>query len=394
MVVSTLPPAVAEFGHKDGAEMNKTDSWSLLNAVRQEAGLIAGLATLTAFFVFGGGWLSSMSGWVTPLLYFCWLFPVMLWLSFGVVHHADCLAIKLGEPYGTLILTLSVISIEVVMISAVMLNGEQNPELGRDMMFAVLMIALNGLVGLSLLCGGIRHLEQAHNLQGANTFLLVLIPMAMISLILPNFTQSSEPGTYSTTQMVFAGLTSAGLYGSFLVMQTLRHRGFFMSPGESSGDEHAHDDIAVHSVGFHVALLVANMLPIVLLSKSMAQVIDFQVAVFAAPAALGGVVIALLVLAPEGLAAIKSAVSDRLQRSINICLGSAIATIGLTVPAILVIGLVTGQKVVLGLDPVDSLILVTTILTAMVTFSSSKTNIIHGIVHLILFLAYITMVFD
>jgi Ca2+:H+ antiporter len=281
-----------------------------------------------------------------------------------------------------------------VMISAVMLNAEQNPELGRDMMFAVLMIALNGLVGLSLLCGGIRHLEQEHNLQGANTFLLVLIPMAMISLILPNFTQSSEPGTFSTAQMVFAGLTSAGLYGAFLVMQTLRHRGFFKSPIESSDNEHLHDDIAVHSVGFHVALLVANMLPIVLLSKSMAKIIDFQVAVFAAPAALGGVVIALLVLAPEGLAAIKAAVSNRLQRSINICLGSAIATIGLTVPAVLMIGLVTGQKVVLGLGPVDSLILVTTILTAMVTFSSSKTNIIHGIVHLILFAAYITMVFD
>lgn len=383
-----------EAGDENGTEMNKAYSWSVLDAFKKEAGLIAGFVTLTIFFVFGGGWLSSMSGWITPLLYFCWLFPIMLWLSFGVVHHADCLAIKLGEPYGTLILTLSVISIEVVMISAVMLNAEQNPELGRDMMFAVLMIALNGLVGLSLLCGGIRHLEQEHNLQGANTFLLVLIPMAMISLILPNFTQSSEPGTFSTTQMVFAGLTSAGLYGGFLVMQTLRHRGFFKSPIESSDNEHLHDDIAVHSVGFHVVLLVANMLPIVLLSKSMAKIIDFQVSVFAAPAALGGVVIALLVLAPEGLAAIKAAVSNRLQRSINICLGSAIATIGLTVPAVLMIGLVTGQKVVLGLGPVDSLILVTTILTAMVTFSSSKTNIIHGIVHLILFAAYITMVFD
>ena len=373
-----------EAGDENGTEMNKAYSWSVLDAFKKEAGLIAGFVTLTIFFVFGGGWLSSMSGWITPLLYFCWLFPIMLWLSFGVVHHADCLAIKLGEPYGTLILTLSVISIEVVMISAVMLNAEQNPELGRDMMFAVLMIALNGLVGLSLLCGGIRHLEQEHNLQGANTFLLVLIPMAMISLILPNFTQSSEPGTFSTAQMVCA----------FLVMQTLRHRGFFKSPIESSDNEHLHDDIAVHSVGFHVALLVANMLPIVLLSKSMAKIIDFQVSVFAAPAALGGVVIALLVLAPEGLAAIKAAVSNRLQRSINICLGSAIATIGLTVPAVLMIGLVTGQKVVLGLGPVDSLILVTTILTAMVTFSSSKTNIIHGIVHLILFAAYITMVFD
>jgi Ca2+:H+ antiporter len=194
--------------------------------------------------------------------------------------------------------------------------------------------------------------------------------------------------------MVFALAASAGLYGAFLIMQTLRHRGFFVGPGESAEDVHDHGDIVVRSVGFHVVFLLANMLPIVLLSKSMAKIIDYQVMAFSAPVALGGVIIALLVLAPEGLAALKSAVDNRLQRSINICLGSAVATIGLTVPVIMMISLTTGNKVILGLDPVDSVLLLTTILVSVVTFSSEKTNVIHGVVHLVLFVAYITMLFD
>ncbi len=362
--------------------------------IKEEAGLIAGVITLAVFLTVGGGWLAAMSGWLMPVLMFCWLFPIMLWLSFGVVHHADGLAIKLGEPYGTLILTLSVISIEVIMITAVMLTSANKPALGRDMMFAVLMIVLNGLIGVSLLCGAFRHLEQVHNLQGANTFLVVLIPLAVLSLILPNVTESTELGTYSRNQMIFAALASGGLYAVFLIIQTMRHQGFFVIPGGSPTDDHGHGELVVRSVGYHALLLVANMLPIVLLSKSMAQIIDYQVSVFSAPAALGGVIIAILVLAPEGLAAIKSAVGDRLQRSVNICLGSALATIGMTVPAVLLIGLVTGQKIVLGLDPVDQSLLLATILVSLVTFSSSKTNIIHGIVHLILFVAYIVMVFD
>ncbi len=361
---------------------------------REEAGLAVGTITLAVFMLLGGEWLGSLSGWEFPLVLFIWLFVNMVWLSFAVVRHADCLAIKLGEPYGTLILTLSVISIEVVMISAVMLTGAENPELGRDMMFAVLMIVLNGLIGVSLLCGGIRHMEQAHNLQGANTFLVVLIPLAALCLILPNYTQSTESGTYSNMQMVFAIAASIGLYGTFLVAQTLRYRGYFVAPGASDDGHDDHADLVTRSVGFHAALLLANMLPIIFLSKSMAKVIDYKIASFGAPVALGGVAIAVLVLAPEGLAAVKAALADRLQRSINICLGSALATIGMTVPAILIIGLVTGNKVVLGLGSVDSVLLVTTVIASVVTFASTRTNIIHGVVHIILFLAYIVMVFD
>ena len=362
--------------------------------VREETGLLVGLFTLISFITIGNSWLYEMSGWVVPITHFAWLFPVMLWLSFGVVRHADCLAIKLGEPYGTLILTISVISIEVIMITAMMINGVENPTLGRDMMFAVLMIVLNGLIGISLLCGGLRHLEQVHNLQGANTFLIVLIPLSVLTLILPNFTVSTEPGTYSLSQMIFGISASVALYGAFLVIQTMRHQRFFMIPGGDPHDEHDHGDLIIRSVSYHAVLLLMNMLPIVLLSKSMAKIIDYKIASLHAPIALGGVLIAILVLAPEGLAAINSALANRLQRSVNICLGSALATIGLTVPAILIIGLVTGEKIILGLSPVDSVLLVLTLIVSIVTFASTKTNIIHGIVHLILFISYLVMVFD
>jgi Ca2+:H+ antiporter len=275
-----------------------------------------------------------------------------------------------------------------------MLTSANKPALGRDMMFAVLMIVLNGLVGVSLLCGGFRHLEQAHNLQGANTFMVVLIPLAILSLILPNVTQSTELGTYSRMQMIFAGLASAGLYGAFLIIQTMRHQGFFIIPGGSPSDDHGHGTFVVRSVSYHALLLVANMLPIVLLSKNMAKIIDYTVGVFNAPAALGGIIIAILVLAPEGMAAIQAALANRLQRSVNICLGSGLATIGMTVPAVLMIGLVTGQKIVLGLEAVDALLLFATILVSLLTFSSRKTNIIHGVVHIVLFISYVVMVFD
>ena len=376
--------------------MRKYDSQSVtyMKTFRDEPGLGVGIVTLIIFLVFGSGWLTGMSGVIFSLGLFAWLFSVMLWLSFGVVKHADCLAIKLGEPYGTLILTLAVISIEVVMITAVMLTGENNPTLGRDMMFAVLMIVLNGLVGVSLILGGLRHLELVHNLQGANTFLVVLIPLAALTLILPNYTVSTEPGTYSTMQMVFGIVASVALYGAFLVIQTMRHQGFFMIPGGDIEDEHGHENLVIRTVGYHAILLIANMLPIVLLSKSMAKIIDYKIAVLGAPMALSGVLIAFLVLAPEGLAAIKSARDNRLQRSVNICLGSALATIGLTVPAILLIGLVTGNKVVLGLDPVESVLLITTLVVSIVTFTNSKTNLIHGIVHSILFITYLVMIFD
>jgi Ca2+:H+ antiporter len=367
--------------------------------LRSEIALGVSILTALIFQLAAGSKLLDLSNPLFTQLAFAWLFGVMLWSSFAVVRHADCLAVKLGEPYGTLILTVSVISIEVVMVSAVMLTGAQNPTLGRDMMFSVLMIVLNGMVGVSLLLGGYRHLQQPFNLQGANTFIAVLLPLAVLSLILPNYTLSTEDGSFSLPQAIFLILMSLGLYGVFLGIRTMRHRDFFMAPPKdretaTEDDAHDHAGLVIRSVGFHAAMLLAYMVPIVFLSKKMAVIIDYGISVVGAPVALGGLIVAVLVLAPEALAAFRAALSNQLQRSVNICLGSALATIGLTVPAVLLIGLVTGEKVILGLGPVDAIMLVLTLLVCIVNFSSGRSNVLQGVIHLLLFCAYAVLIFD
>ena len=369
--------------------------------LRAECALAVSVVSAVVFQLAADTRLMDLSSRTYTLLAFVWLFSVMLWSSFAVVRHADCLAVKLGEPYGTLILTISVISIEVIMISAVMLTGSDNPTLGRDMMFSVLMIVLNGMVGVSLLIGGFRHMQQQFNLQGANTFIAVLLPLAVLSLILPRYTVSTDVASFSPPQAVFLMLVSLGLYGVFLAIQTMRHRDFFVAPERRSDstDNHAdhsqeHEGLVIRSVPFHAMMLLAYMVPIVFLSKKMAVIIDYGIGEAGAPAALGGLIVALLVLSPEALAAFRSALADQLQRSINICLGSALATIGLTVPAVLAIGLVTGETVILGLDQVDSLMLLLTLLVSIVNFSSGRSNMLQGMIHLILFAAYALLIFD
>ena len=347
---------------------------------------------------FGDAWLADLSN---PLWYgflFVWLFAIMLWLAFGVVRHADSLAVILGEPYGTLILTVSVISIEVIMISAVMLTGANNPTLGRDTLFAVLMIVLNGMLGITLLLGGLRHREQSYNLRGASTYLGVIIPLAGLGLILPRYMPSAPGGQVTTLVAVWLILVSIILFGAFLWIQTLRHSGFFQQPSPRDGtsellaDDHGH--IQVRSLGYHALLLPLTMLPIILLSKKMAVLVDHGIATVGAPQALGGFLVAVLVLSPEGMAAIKSALNNQLQRTMNIALGSALSTIGLTIPAVLGISLVTGATVELGLGEAEVYLLLFTLLVAVVNFTMERTNVLHGLVHLVLFLTYIVLIFD
>jgi Ca2+:H+ antiporter len=372
---------------------------STARVLRSESALWIGAATAALFLLFGNAWLGDLSRVAWSVLLFAWLFAVILWGSFAVVRHADCLAVRLGEPYGTLILTLSVISIEVVMISAVMLTGENNPTLARDTMFAVLMIVLNGMVGVAMLVGGWRHHTPAFNCQGANAYLGVLIPLALLTLVLPRFTQSAPGGQPSPLLATYLILASLVLYGVFLGVQTMRHRGFFTQPadGESAAeidDHHDHGNLVVRSVPYHALFLLLTMVPIVLLSKSMAKLVDHGITVVGAPYALGGLLVAILVLSPEALAGFRAALHDQFQRAMNIGLGSAMATIGLTVPAVLVISYVTGKPIELGLDPVEMLILLLTLATIVVNSSSGRTNVLQGAVHLLLFVTYIVLLFD
>jgi Ca2+:H+ antiporter len=332
------------------------------------------------------------------LFLFAWLFAVILWASFSVIRHADGLAILLGEPYGTLILTLSVIGIEVVMIAAVMLTGSNNPTLARDTMFSVLMIVLNGMVGMSLLIGAVRHHEQTYNLQGAKAYIGVLLPLAMLGLILPRLTASAPGGQVSPVFAVYLVVATVLLYLVFLGIQTRRHREFFKQPKPTNEtdcfSEHDHGNIVVRTVSIHAVLLGVTMVPIVLLAKSTAVLIDHGLETLGAPQALGGFLVAVLVLSAEGLTAFQAALDNRLQRSINVCLGSSLSTIGLTIPCVLIISLVTGTSVELGLDSVESLLLSLTLLVSMVTFSSGKTNVLQGFVHLLLFATYVLLIFD
>ncbi len=369
-----------------------------LSTLRREWLLGAAFATTALFLLFGKGWLADLSNplWFTLML--VWLFAVIMSSAFAVVHHAESLAVRLGEPLGTLVLTLSVIGIEVMMISAVMLTGEGKPALARDTMFGIVMIVLNGMVGLALLVGGLRHHEQEYNLQGANAFLSLIVPLTVLGLVLPNFTRASAGPTLSVFQSVFLAIISIGIYGLFLIIQNWRHREYFVKPakgveGGSSAPGHA-AGIETNSITYHALFLVMYLLPVVVLAKEIALPIDHGIEVLHAPLALGGFLVAALILSPESLSATRAALANDLQRSINILLGSVLASIGLTIPAVLTIGLVTGKTIVLGLDPADSLLLVLTLAVSALTFTNNRTNVLLGAVHLLLFFAYLMLIFE
>ena len=376
-------------------ETIKTGPLAILVA---EIALVISVLAAIVFGAFGSAWLGTATGiWLLGLTAI--LFAVILAAAFGVVRHADALAVLLGEPYGTLILTLSVISIEVMMISAVMLTGTENPTLARETMYAVVMIVLNGMVGLTLILGGLRHHEQEYNLQGANAFLGLILPLAVLVLVLPNYTRSTEGPTLSTPQEIFLFVICVGLYAVFLAVQTVRHRSYFLAPNAASDLdapdlEDEHPGLVLRAAWVHAALLIAYLVPIVYLAKMLAIPIDIGIYRFGAPAALGGFIVAVLVLSPEVMSAIRAALANRLQRSVNIFLGSVAATIALTVPAVLVISVATGKQVTLGLPPVDSLLLLLTLAVSVVTFSSGRTNVLQGAVHLVLFFAYLVLIFD
>jgi Ca2+:H+ antiporter len=348
---------------------------------------------MALFLVFGKAWLEDLSGrlWFGAML--GWLFGAILISAFAVVRHAEALAVRLGEPLGTLVLTIAMSGMEMMMIAAVMYAGPRESSLARDTMLAIVMVVLNGLVGACLLLGGLRYHEQTYNVYGANAFLAVLVPLAVLGLVLPSFTVSSPGPTLSPLQSTFLIVMSVGLYGVFLAIQTLRHRDYFVSP-VAGGAEHARGEHGVESAGYHGLLLLAYVLPIVLLAKQIAVPIGYGIDVLGAPPGLGGLLVAVLILSPESLAAVRAALANQLQRSINLALGTALSSISLTIPAVLIIGFVTGTAIVLGLDHVNMVLLLLTLVVSMLTFALERTNVLLGAVHVLLFLAYLILLFE
>jgi Ca2+:H+ antiporter len=348
--------------------------------------------TAAAFFFLDEALLGRLASPWWAALVFAWLFVVILWSAFAVVRHSECLAEIFGEPFGTLILTFAITAIEVMMIAAVMLKGPEVSTLARDTMFAVIMIVFNGMAGLTLLLGGLRYHEQTYNLQGANAFLAVIVPLAALGLILPNFT-TAPGGTLSTLHEGFLMVMSLALYGVFLAIQTLRHRHYFVEK-EDEKAERAFATLDLRPAYYHGTLLVLYIVPIILLSKSIAVPIDYGVSVAGAPAALVGFVVAALILSPESLGAVRAALANQLQRSINLLLGSVLASISLTIPAVLAIAMLTGRTVILGLEAVDVVLLTLTLGMTILTYASGRTNVLLGAVHLLLFAAYVVLILD
>jgi Ca2+:H+ antiporter len=261
-------------------------------------------------------------------------------------------------------------------------------------MFAVIMIALNGLVGLSLLLGGLRHNEQQYNLQGTNSYLNAILALAVLGLILPNFTTSVNAPRYSLPQEIFDVIISLALYGVFLLIQTSRHRQHFTEAqsATTAADQH-HPSGQMRSTPYHAIMLIVYLAAVVVLAEKFAIPLDNSIERFHMPLALGGAIVAALVLAPEGLSAIRASLGNHLQRSVNLLLGSVLATIGLTIPAVLIIGFVTKRPVTLGLEGGNSPLLLLTLAASVVTFASGRTNVLQGCIHLVLFATFVLLIF-
>ena len=308
---------------------------------------------------------------------------------FAAVHHAEVIAQRVGEPYGTLVLTMAVTVIEVAVIATIMLGEKEVPTLARDTVFAVVMIVCNGLVGICIMSGGFRYREQDFQITGANVYLSVLIVLATITLVLPNYTLTTSGPFYSVAQLAFVSCVTLLLYGVFLYTQTIRHRNYFTADSDD-GEAHA---ISNRELWMSVGLLLLALIGVVVLAKKFSVVIDATAMAIGAPPAFAGIVVALLILLPESVAAIAAAKRNRLQCSINLALGSSLATIGLTIPAVSVAVIVLKKDLVLGLSPREMVLLVMTILVSMLTFGTGRTNILFGLVHVLVFAVFLFTAF-
>lgn len=306
------------------------------------------------------------------------------------VYHAEVIAHRVGEPFGTLILALAVTVIETSLIVSIMLSGDSAAQtLARDTVIAAVMITLNGIIGLCLLFGGRRHHEQRYTQSGVNHGLAMVATLSVLTLVLPNFTTSEAGPFYNPRQLVFVAIISLIVYATFVVAQTIRHRDHFLDHDiEPSGVEDT-DSVPTPTALAAGVLLPVALVAVVLLAKALSPVIESGVAAAGAPAATVGIIIAALVLAPEGLAAISAARANRVQKSLNLAIGSALATIGLTIPAVAMTSLIMGLDIALGLSGKSTILLGLTLLVATMTLSTGRTTLVQGVIHLVIFATYL-----
>ncbi|MES2448550.1 MAG: ionic transporter y4hA [Bacteroidota bacterium] len=308
----------------------------------------------------------------------------------AAVHHAEVVAHKVGEPYGTLLLALAITTIEVALIVSLMLTGgPETTALARDTVLAAVMIILTGMIGICILVGGAKFKQQVFSLSGVSVALVALSAIIVLTLILPNYTTSKPGPFYSPVQLGFVAVISLIIYGAFVLTQTVRHRDFFLPPVEA-GNEEVHAAPPSKKTALISGILLLTCLAIVvLLAKALAPDIELAIVNAGAPKSLVGVIIAAVVLLPEGLAAYNAARKNRLQTSLNLALGSALASIGLTIPAVAIVAMITGMTITLGVDMKATVLLLLSLFTIMLSLATGKTNMLQGVVLLVIFATYL-----
>jgi Ca2+:H+ antiporter len=312
----------------------------------------------------------------------------------AAVHHAEVVAHRVGEPLGTLVLALAVTAIETALILSMMIaGGADMAVLPRDAIYAAVMIICNGVVGICVLLGGLAHREQTFRVEGAGAGLAALIVMSTLTLVLPGFTISTPAGTYSSSQLAFVAVTSAGLWAIFIFIQTVRHRDYFIPVTDADNPDVHAEPPSTRQAWASFGLLLVSLVAVVGLAKMLSPTIEQAVEAANAPRAVVGIVIATLVLLPETWAAVRAARADRLQSSMNLAVGSALACIGLTVPAVVVASIAFDLPLVLGLDPKNTAMLTVTFLVSAVTLGTGRTYMMQGAVHLVLFAAFLFLAF-
>jgi Ca2+:H+ antiporter len=316
----------------------------------------------------------------------------LLWATMQAVHHAEVVAHRVGQPFGSLILALSVTAIEAALIISMMLaSGEEGKTIARDTVFAAVMIILNGMVGISIFAGSVRFREQKFILGGVNAALITLIAISILTLVLPNYTVSVPGPFYSDKQLIFVAIVSLILYASFVFVQNFQHRDHFI---EHQDQDQVDDKPSRSQTIISSFLLLACLGAVVMLAETLAPDLHQLLDKYALPHSLVGVVIACIVLLPEGLTAYQAAKNNELQQSLNLSLGSALASIGLTIPIVSIVSIATGTQITLGLEAVPTILFLLTLLIIILSLSIGRTTVLHGITLLIIFLTYIfTIIF-
>ena len=312
----------------------------------------------------------------------------ILYSAFSVVRHADVLAHRFGEPIGSLILTLSIVVLEVSLISILMLSGSAGAALMRDTLYSIVMIVMAGLAGTAMLLGGYKYKNLYFNFKGINHFLISIIPLAIIVMVIP----AALGGTYTMAQLFILAFICLALYIVFLVIQTKTHTKFFIYEDEDDDGQH-HGKPSPHSNAWHFTFLVIHLIAVIGITKLNASSLEYLFVKLNIPMALKGTIIAMLTLSPEGLGAISSTLRNQTQRSMNLLLGSVVATISLTVPIVVLIAAFTGQQLILGLEIPAIILLLCTLMVSQTSLTGGKTNTHSGTVHLVLFIIYIMLLF-